>query len=154
MQSGIKGPKWEECARVGIYIGNSLIHACNVALVLNIETGLASPQFHVQFDDLFKTVKSAWVRIHWDKATGFIQDKSTETLQQPLTPDTYFLPQYENNSMLDASHNDEKGLTNDDSMSILPQGKNGEHEGCPITALRTLEVTMNVYQILFVTPVM
>ena len=59
MQSGIKGLKWEEHARVGIYIGNSLIHVRNVALVLNTETGLTSPQFHVRFDDLFETVKSA-----------------------------------------------------------------------------------------------
>ena len=57
MQAGIKGPKWEEHARVlGVYLGNSAIHACNIALVLNTETGLASPQFHVQFNDLFKTV--------------------------------------------------------------------------------------------------
>ena len=69
--------------------------------------------------------QKAQVRIHWDKATGFVQDKSTETLQQPLTPDTYFLPQYEPNSMLATSHNDETGLTNNDSMSILPQGKMG-----------------------------
>eukprot|EP00978_Attheya_sp_CCMP212_P047663 scaffold422969_cov45-Attheya_sp.AAC.1 len=31
-------------------------HARSVALVLNIKTGLVSPQFHVEFDDLFETV--------------------------------------------------------------------------------------------------
>ena len=33
--------------RFGIYIGNSLLHTRNVALVLNTETGLTLPQFHV-----------------------------------------------------------------------------------------------------------
>ena len=95
MQAGIKGPKWEEHARVGVYLGNSPVHARNVALVLNTKTGLAlaSPQFHVQFDDLFETVKSAHVNIHWDKATGFTQDESKELQQGPPLPDTYFLPQ-------------------------------------------------------------
>ena len=32
MQSGNKGPKWEERARLGIYLGNSPVHACSVAL--------------------------------------------------------------------------------------------------------------------------
>ena len=41
MQAGIKRPKWEECARVGMYLGNSPMHACNIALVLNTETRLA-----------------------------------------------------------------------------------------------------------------
>jgi hypothetical protein len=48
MQSDGKGPKWEERARIGINLGNSPTHARSVALVLNIETGLVSPQFHVK----------------------------------------------------------------------------------------------------------
>jgi hypothetical protein len=45
MQSDGKGPKWEERARIGINLGKSPLHACSVALVLNIETGLVSPSF-------------------------------------------------------------------------------------------------------------
>jgi hypothetical protein len=41
MQSNGKSPKWEERARVGINLGTSPLHARTVALVLNIETGLA-----------------------------------------------------------------------------------------------------------------
>jgi hypothetical protein len=59
MQSNGKGPKWEERARIGINLGNSPLHAQSVALVLNVETGLMSPQFHVKFDDLFETVSSS-----------------------------------------------------------------------------------------------
>jgi len=57
LQSDPKGvPKWELCARVGIYLGRSPAHASTVALVLNPKTGLVSPQFHVVFDDDFTTV--------------------------------------------------------------------------------------------------
>jgi hypothetical protein len=52
MQSDGKGSKWEERARVGINLGNSPIHARSVSLVMNLETGLLSSQFHVKYDDL------------------------------------------------------------------------------------------------------
>lgn len=40
----------------GVYLGHSPYHASNVALVLNLDTGLVSPHFHVVFDDKFPTV--------------------------------------------------------------------------------------------------
>lgn len=52
-----KLPRYTKRARVGIYLGHSPQHAGNVALVLNPETGLVSPQYHVVFDDDFTTVK-------------------------------------------------------------------------------------------------
>ena len=56
-QSGSIGtPKWEPRSHTGIYLGRSPCHAGSVALVLNISTGLISPQFHVVFDDEFTTV--------------------------------------------------------------------------------------------------
>jgi len=58
MQSDKKGPKWSERARCGIYLGPSPRHARNVALVLSLETGMVSPQFHVTFDPLFETVRT------------------------------------------------------------------------------------------------
>lgn len=47
--------KWKDRARQGIYLGRSKQHATSVALVLNPETGLTSPQFHVKFDPNFET---------------------------------------------------------------------------------------------------
>eukprot|EP00957_Ditylum_brightwellii_P048664 3692908-Ditylum_brightwellii.AAC.1 len=38
-------------------LGPSPVHARNVNLVLNLETGLTSPQFHVQYDNFFKSVR-------------------------------------------------------------------------------------------------
>jgi hypothetical protein len=56
LQSGNMFPKWKERSRVGIYLGRSPHHAATVPLVLNTQTGLVSPQFHVVYDDNFDTV--------------------------------------------------------------------------------------------------
>eukprot|EP00957_Ditylum_brightwellii_P005761 439098-Ditylum_brightwellii.AAC.1 len=49
-------PKWDSKARAGIYLGHSPFHACNIAPVLNLQTGHVSPQYHIIFDDEFFTV--------------------------------------------------------------------------------------------------
>ena len=41
----------------GIYLGFSPNHSRSVALVLNPQTGLVLPQFHVKFDDMFETTE-------------------------------------------------------------------------------------------------
>ena len=57
LQGGIGGiPKWNPRSNAGVYLGHSPDHASNVALVLNLTTGLVSPQYHVVFDDDFSTV--------------------------------------------------------------------------------------------------
>ena len=56
IQEGMKGQKWSERSRIGIYLGQSPIHSRNVALVLS-PTGLVSPQFHVAYDPGFQTVR-------------------------------------------------------------------------------------------------
>jgi hypothetical protein len=57
IQGGAKGGKWTDRARLGIYIGLSPIHSKRVALVLSITTGNVSPQFHVELDPGFQTVR-------------------------------------------------------------------------------------------------
>src|SRR6056300_1165462 len=47
--------KWSERARIGIYLGLSREHASSVSIVLNPDTGLTSPQFHVKHDERFET---------------------------------------------------------------------------------------------------
>ena len=56
LQGGQSLPRWESRARVGVYLGPSPRHARSVALILNLETGMVSPQYHVRFDNLFETV--------------------------------------------------------------------------------------------------
>jgi hypothetical protein len=96
-----KGLKWEEQACIGINLGNSPTHARSVSLVLNIETGLVSPQFHVKFDDMFETVSSQQLQIKWQQRTGF--KKSDEPApKEPPVPDMYLLPLQETKQTADA----------------------------------------------------
>ena len=55
-QGAIGTPKWEPRSHTGIYLGHSPCHAGSVSLVLNLKTGMVSPQFHVVYDDEFTTV--------------------------------------------------------------------------------------------------
>eukprot|EP00957_Ditylum_brightwellii_P156617 11920158-Ditylum_brightwellii.AAC.1 len=53
---GVGSPKWDPRSRAGIYLGCSPVHAENIALVLNLQIGHVSPQYHLVFDDEFTTV--------------------------------------------------------------------------------------------------
>jgi hypothetical protein len=72
--------KRKERARLGVYLGHSHMHARSVALVLSLETGLTSPQFHIAFDPSFRTVRSDQSnqvpRSQWQKKCGFIGPKT------------------------------------------------------------------------------
>ena len=47
-QSGCIGTsKWDPKSHAGIYLDHSPCHAGTVSLVLNLSTGLISPQFHL-----------------------------------------------------------------------------------------------------------
>jgi hypothetical protein len=91
MQSNQKGPKWDERAHIGINLGNSPLHVRSIALILNLETGLVSPQFHVAFDDLFETIPGKRIPVQWAKWTGFVQTTKDAPTEPPV-PDSYMLP--------------------------------------------------------------
>jgi hypothetical protein len=56
LQDGHKIPKWAPRAHLGIFLGFSMLHSSQVPIVMNVDTGKISPQFHVIFDDKFETV--------------------------------------------------------------------------------------------------
>ena len=56
LQDGKKLPKWKPRSRRGQFLGFSPLHASNVPLARNLQTGSISPQFHVVFDNWFETV--------------------------------------------------------------------------------------------------
>ena len=58
LQDGPKLPRWEPRSRRGVFMGFSNLHSSGVPLVLNLDTGSITRQFHVVFDDLFSTVPS------------------------------------------------------------------------------------------------
>ena len=47
-----------ERSKVGIFLCHSPNHAASVPLILNTQTGMVSPQFHIIFDDNFGTVST------------------------------------------------------------------------------------------------
>ena len=57
LAAGNSIPKWPPRTRIGLNLGPSLMHAHNVYLVLNLHTGLVSPQYHCRFDDFFETAR-------------------------------------------------------------------------------------------------
>ena len=95
LQAGQQISKWHKRARVGLYLGHSPTHARSVALVLNINTGLVSPQFHVKFDEFFETVNkhsddypNRWKTLtHFEKETQstVISDTAAENISKDLT---------------------------------------------------------------------
>ena len=70
-------PKWDARTRAGIYLGQSPIHNRNVALVLN--TGYVSPQFHVKFDETFRTFQHEKWNVTWLTSTGFTKQSNRES---------------------------------------------------------------------------
>ena len=56
LSSGGTIPHWSPRARLGINLGPSPAHACNVYLMLNLHMGCVSLQFHCRFDGFYETV--------------------------------------------------------------------------------------------------
>jgi hypothetical protein len=86
LAAGNKIPKWSPRARLGLNLGPSPSHARNVYLVLNLQTGLVSPQFHCRFDDFFETTRFSGHDIvtsgHWKQAAGFLKYDGTPTAKE------------------------------------------------------------------------
>ncbi len=62
MQGDNKISWYEPRSHLGVYRGHSPYHVQNIALILNLSTGLVSPQYHVVYDDDFTTVDSLKLR--------------------------------------------------------------------------------------------
>jgi hypothetical protein len=51
--------KWHNRCYVGVYVGVSIVHASNVAMIYNPATGLTTPAYHCLYDEDFTTVSNA-----------------------------------------------------------------------------------------------
>jgi hypothetical protein len=80
-------PKWSPRACLGLNLGPSPMHARNMYLVLNLSTGLVSPQFHCHFDDFYETTKyggtDVTVSSTWQQLAGL--NCATEAFSQNQT---------------------------------------------------------------------
>jgi hypothetical protein len=79
LQDHRKIRKWLDRTRVGNNLGYSSRYALNVSLILNLQTGLVSPQYHCQYDDLFETTTGTQARSiptsQWQYKAGLTSEK-------------------------------------------------------------------------------
>lgn len=85
LASGGRIPKWSPRARLGLNLGPSPSHARNVNLVLNLTTGLVSPQYHVTYDDFFETTRygaqDTQVASTWQQLAGLVRPTRDPTVE-------------------------------------------------------------------------
>jgi hypothetical protein len=97
LQAGHKIPMWEPRSRMAIYLECSPQHASNVPIVMNIKTGLVSPQYHVVFDDHFTTTQCLATNILPASWKTLFQERSKNVLaDSPILRDSHVLgPEWE-----------------------------------------------------------
>eukprot|EP00957_Ditylum_brightwellii_P149271 11368288-Ditylum_brightwellii.AAC.1 len=83
--TGIGPPKWDTWPRVGVYLGHFLVDAGNIALVLNLQTGHVSPQYHVVFDDKFTTVPYRQSNEEQPNWATIVAEHSTKSTEEAFT---------------------------------------------------------------------
>ena len=67
--------KWKTRSKVGLYLGQYPLHNHAVALVLNRDSGLVSPQLNVCYDPLFTTTKKFDSSSLWQVRLGFVRQE-------------------------------------------------------------------------------
>ena len=93
LQTSAKLPRWNERAHVGVFMGFSDHHAANVPLILDLQTGHVSPQFHVVFDDDFTLVPtlrdtsiipSNWFDLYTRNRVNYLDTSDSDSMRVPL----------------------------------------------------------------------
>ena len=99
----------------GIYLGHSPIHARNIGLILDTETGLTSPQFHTTIDDHFDTVNQHNNNSAWLVKCGFKRGGSTvKTVPlEPRASDFQLQPNQSNSQQVQNESNSIQDMTSE-----------------------------------------
>ena len=112
---GMKIPKWAPRSSRYIYMGVSEKHSSAVPLVLNPETGVISPQFHVVVDEWFATIptsieelpdfnKEEWTKMFGDNIHHYLWDDDDQQ-EEDLPPPQYELVERREHRIIDAMEN-------------------------------------------------
>ena len=98
LASGKSLPRWSPRACIGLNLGLSPTHARIVYLVLNLNTGCVSPQYHCRFDDFFETTRHGGPdvsgTISWQQLAGLgrastiLSEVSAPILHNVMYPET------------------------------------------------------------------
>ena len=97
LQLGHPHGKWKERSKVGVYLGPSPMHNRNVALVLDLDTGLVSPQFHVLYDTEFRTVADDTTIPAWKVKAGFLSERELEISKRNKDKTPVIIPGLDSN---------------------------------------------------------
>jgi hypothetical protein len=101
ISDGQKLPRWKPRSRRCMYMGVSPTHASCVPLVLNLDTGAITAQYHVVFDDWFSTISSdpdslpdfnstTWSELFGDSTCHIDDDTDNlSTSDEPITFDQH-----------------------------------------------------------------
>jgi hypothetical protein len=122
LQDHKKIRKWSDRTRVGINLGYSSRHALNVSLILNLQTGLVSPQYHCQYDDLFETTTGTQARSiptsQWQYKAGLTNEKpdldEEEQTHESLWDEQSFEDYYSTQESVEVNTDSEEELINDE----------------------------------------
>ena len=82
LQQGNIHHKWKERSRIGLYLGPSPRHGRQVGLVLDLMTGLVSPQFHITHDSSFHAIKQEDIESKWQIKAGFASALTNQTAKR------------------------------------------------------------------------
>ena len=89
LQTNLPFNKWKQRSKLGLYLGPSPYHARNISLVLNLGTGLVSPQFHTAHDPHFTTVINDKSNYQWSIKAGLSKPSiSTNQTKRPPSNDS------------------------------------------------------------------
>ena len=92
LQNNLPFQKWKHRSKLGLYLGPSPVHARNISLVLDLQTGHVSPQFHVVHDSTFLTVQNDTTKYQWSLKAGFEQKASQSSTTKPKQQSTNTKP--------------------------------------------------------------
>jgi len=73
-----------------MYLGWLPQHARGISLILNLEMGLVSPQFHIKLDSNFQTLREKGAHLPtstWQIKCSFVQ-QPTKAIHPSLDPET------------------------------------------------------------------
>ena len=127
LASGKFTPKWNTRARLGINLGPSAHHASSVNLVLSLTSGCTSPQFHVQYDDFFETVRPSSGNpktfSQWQRISGFLSHPGAIRTTQPqgVIPRTTTQAPVEQPTNADDSYQDGQEADEEDLPEQIPR---------------------------------
>jgi hypothetical protein len=122
LQDHKKIRKWSDRTRVGINLGYSSRHALNVSLILNLQTGLVSPQYHGQYDDSFETTTGTQARSiptsQWQYKAGLTNEKpeldEEEQTYENLWEEQSFEDYYSTQARVEVDTDSEEELINNE----------------------------------------